>query len=69
VVGCTTVSRGEVPGENKLLIRHDGDDDDDDDDECLVKYSDLTGRKWREAREDCIMRSFITFTLHQILLG
>jgi hypothetical protein len=26
-------------------------------------------RKWWEAGEDCIMRSFITFTLHQILLG
>jgi hypothetical protein len=30
---------------------------------------DLRGRKWWEAREDCIMRSFITCTLHQILLG
>jgi hypothetical protein len=27
------------------------------------------GRKWREAGEDFIMRSFITCTLHQILLG
>jgi hypothetical protein len=26
-------------------------------------------RKWQEAGEDCIMRSFITCTLHQILLG
>jgi hypothetical protein len=25
--------------------------------------------KWQEAAEDCIMRSFITCTLHQILLG
>jgi len=25
-------------------------------------------RKWQEAGEDCIMRSFITCTLHQILL-
>jgi hypothetical protein len=25
--------------------------------------------KLQEAREDCIMRNFITFTLHQILLG
>jgi hypothetical protein len=33
------------------------------------KYLDLRGRKWREAGEDCIMKSFITFTLHQILLG
>jgi hypothetical protein len=26
------------------------------------------GRKWRETREECIMRSFITCTLHQLLL-
>jgi hypothetical protein len=26
---------------------------------------DLRGRKWQEAGEDCIMRSFITCTLHQ----
>jgi hypothetical protein len=25
--------------------------------------------KWREAGEDCLMRSFITCKLHQILLG
>jgi hypothetical protein len=25
-------------------------------------------RKWRKAGEDCMMRSFITCTLHQILL-
>jgi hypothetical protein len=28
---------------------------------------DLGERKWQEAGEDCIMRSFITCTLHQIL--
>jgi len=27
----------------------------------------LRGRKWREAGEDCIMKNFITCTLHQIL--
>jgi len=27
------------------------------------------GRKWREAGEDYVMRSFITCTLHEILLG
>jgi hypothetical protein len=27
------------------------------------------GRKWQEAGEHCIMRSFITCTLRQILLG
>jgi hypothetical protein len=32
-------------------------------------YLGLTGRKWREAGEDHIMRSFITCTLHHILLG
>jgi hypothetical protein len=26
-------------------------------------------RKWQETGEDCIMKSFITFMLHQILLG
>jgi hypothetical protein len=26
-------------------------------------------RKWQAAGEDCTMRSFITCTLHQILLG
>jgi hypothetical protein len=30
VGGCTTGSRGEVPGERKLVIRDDDDDDDDD---------------------------------------
>jgi len=28
---------------------------------------DLRGRKGRETREDCIIRSFITLTLHRIL--
>jgi hypothetical protein len=27
---------------------------------------DLRGRKWQEAAEDCIMRNFITYTLHKI---
>jgi hypothetical protein len=27
---------------------------------------DLMGRKWQEAGEDYIMKSFITCTLHQI---
>jgi hypothetical protein len=26
-------------------------------------------RKWQEAGEDCIMRSFVTCALHQMLLG
>jgi hypothetical protein len=30
----------------------------------LKKYFGLRGRKWHEAGEDCMMRSFITFTLH-----
>jgi hypothetical protein len=30
---------------------------------------DLSGKQWREAGEDCKMRSFITCTLHQILSG
>jgi hypothetical protein len=33
---------------------------------CWGEYLDLRGRKWREAGEDCIMRSFITCTLHHI---
>jgi hypothetical protein len=36
---------------------------------CLVKHRDnftLRGRKWQDVGEDCIMRSFITCTLHQI---
>jgi hypothetical protein len=33
------------------------------------EYLDLRERKWQEAGEECIMRSFITCTLHQILLG
>jgi hypothetical protein len=28
---------------------------------------DLRGRKWQEAGEDCIMRSFVTCTLHKVL--
>jgi hypothetical protein len=33
------------------------------------EYLDLTDRKWQEAGEDCIMRSFITYMLHQMILG
>jgi hypothetical protein len=36
---------------------------------CWGEYLDLRGRKCREAEEDCIMRSFIIFTLHYTLLG
>jgi len=36
---------------------------------CWGEYLDWWGRKWREAREECIMRSFITCMLHRILLG
>jgi len=36
---------------------------------CSGESLDLRGRKWQEAGEDCIMRSFITFMLHQTLLG
>jgi hypothetical protein len=35
----------------------------------LRRIFGLRGRKWQEAGEDCIMRRFITCTLHQILLG
>jgi len=35
----------------------------------LREYLDLSGRKWQEDGEDCIMRSFIFCTHHQILLG
>jgi hypothetical protein len=35
----------------------------------LKKTFGLGGKKWWEAGEDCIMRSLVTFTLHQILLG
>jgi hypothetical protein len=35
---------------------------------CWGGYLDLRGRKWHEAGEDCIMTSFITCMLHQILL-
>jgi len=30
---------------------------------------DLRGKKWQEAGEDCIMRSFITFALHKCYQG
>jgi len=32
-------------------------------------YSDLRGRKWWEAVEDCITRCFKICTLHQVLFG
>jgi hypothetical protein len=48
VVGCTTGSRGEVPGERKPVIR-DGEEEEEDDDIIIinlhlqaVKISDLT---------------------------
>jgi hypothetical protein len=34
----------------------------------LKKIFDLKERKWRETGEDCITRSIITCTLHEILL-
>jgi hypothetical protein len=34
----------------------------------LRRILDLRRRKWQEAREDCIMRSFITGMLHKISL-
>jgi len=33
------------------------------------QYLGPRGRKWREAGEDCMMRSFITCMLHQMLFG
>jgi hypothetical protein len=33
------------------------------------EYLDPRGKKWLEAGEDCIMRSFVTCILHLILLG
>jgi len=36
--------------------------------ECWGEYLDLRGRKWWEAGENCIRRSFIICALHQILL-
>jgi hypothetical protein len=35
----------------------------------LRRILNLRGKKWREAGEDFIMRSFMTCTLHQILLA
>jgi hypothetical protein len=35
----------------------------------LKKNFERRERKWKEAVEDFIMRSFITFTFHQVLLG
>jgi hypothetical protein len=35
----------------------------------LRKNLDVRGRKRQEAGEDCIMKSFVTCNLHQILLG
>jgi len=36
---------------------------------CWEQYMEHRGRKWWEIEEDCIMRNFITCTLHQISLG
>jgi hypothetical protein len=35
----------------------------------LGRNLSLSARKWQEAGEDCIMRSFITYKLRQILIG
>jgi len=37
--------------------------------ENSAEYLDLRGRKWQEAEENCIMRSFIIHMLLKILLG
>jgi hypothetical protein len=39
------------------------------DNRMLRRIFHLIGRKWQEAAKDCIVRSFITCTLHKILLG
>jgi len=36
---------------------------------CWGEYLNLRERKWQEAGEVCIMRSFMTCTLYRILLG
>jgi hypothetical protein len=35
----------------------------------LLRSVDIKGRTWREAGEDCIMKSVITRTLRKVLLG
>jgi hypothetical protein len=35
---------------------------------ALWRIFGLSGRKWRETGEDCIMRKFITYTLHQNII-
>jgi hypothetical protein len=40
-----------------------------EDERLRVSENTVLRRKCEEAREDCIKRSFITCTLHQILLG
>jgi hypothetical protein len=35
---------------------------------CLGEYLDQRGIKWQEVGENCIMRSSIVCTFHQILL-
>jgi hypothetical protein len=44
MVGCTTRSRGEVPGERKSVMSDD-DDDDDDDKKKKKKNRDITHNK------------------------
>jgi len=36
---------------------------------CWGEYLDVTQRKWRKTGEDRMMRSFIIYTVHQMLLG
>jgi len=36
---------------------------------CWGENMDLRRRKWQEVGEDCIMRSFITCTVHMNCLG
>jgi hypothetical protein len=35
----------------------------------MFEYSDLRGRKWREAGKEYKTKCFITYRLHQILGG
>jgi len=57
--GCETWSLT-LKEEHRLMVFED---------RALREYLDPRGSKWREAGEDCIMRSFIHSTLHKILLG
>jgi len=55
-VGCTTGSKGEIPGERKPVIKGDDDDDDDDDNGIATEGLNYIGSREVQGEKKPVMR-------------